>query len=177
MSSVATDISPERTTRGATAAQGRSAEEWVREFTEGWREPRGADGFIAHFREILGEDIRLVQPQLGTVVGRKAFEERFVRPLFALIPDLHAEVERWAVNGDDALIELTLRGTVCGRPVAWRACDRITLRDGVAVERETYCDPLPLIAAIARVPRAWPQFVRLRVKSRAGARRERRKAS
>jgi hypothetical protein len=58
-------------------------------------------------------------------------------------------------------IELTLRGSLGGRPVAWRVCDRVTLRDGVAVERESYFDPAPLLAAIARTPRAWPTFMRV----------------
>ena len=84
----------------------RTTEDWVREFTEGWRDPRGADRFIAHFRELLDERVRLIQPQLATVVGRDAFAERFVRPLFALIPDLRADVDRWAVNGEEAIKHL-----------------------------------------------------------------------
>ncbi len=163
MSSAATDITP-------AAKPVRSAREWVQGFTEGWRAPDGAEGFIAHFREMLADDIRLVQPQLGTTVGRRAFEEQFVRPLFELIPDLRAEVERWAVNGDEAFIEITLRGTLGTRAISWRACDRITLRDGVAIERETYFDPMPLIAAIVRTPRAWPRFVSLQIKTRLRAR-------
>src|SRR5207302_478737 len=115
--------------------------------------------------ELLDEDVRLIQPQLGTLIGRRAFEERFARPLFNFIPDLHADVERWAVNGDDAFIEITLRGTLAGRPLAWRACDRMTLRDGVVVERESYFDPAPLLAAIARTPRAWPRFIRLQIQA------------
>lgn len=181
MSTAATDLGrkPE-SARGeaqqpSAAPTVRTTEDWVRAFADGWRDPRGADGFISHFREILAEDIRLIQPQLGTLVGREAFEERFVRPLFALIPDLSAEVERWAVKGEEAFIEITLRGTLGGRAVAWRACDRITVRDGLALERETYFDPSPLLVAIARTPRAWPRFAALQIKSRAGARSERRK--
>jgi ketosteroid isomerase-like protein len=108
---------------------------------------------------MLAEDVRLIQPMVPTLVGRRAFAERFVQPLFALIPDLRGEVERWAARGDAIYIELTLRGTVGGRPLAWRACDRITLRDGRAVERESYLDAASLIAAIARRPAAWPRFV------------------
>jgi ketosteroid isomerase-like protein len=149
----------------------RTPEQWVHAFAEGWRDrseigQRGAEAFIAHFREMLDEDVRLIQPQLGTLVGRRAFEEGFARPLFDLIPDLRADVERWAVNGDDAFIEITLRGTLAGRAVAWRACDRITVRDGVAIERESYLDPAPLLAAIARAPRLWPRFIRLQINAR-----------
>jgi ketosteroid isomerase-like protein len=133
-------------------------------FAEGWRAPRGPDAFAAHFRELLGPEIRLIQPQLPTLVGHRAFEAQFVKPLFELIEDLHGEVERWAAREDTLYIELTLRGTLAGRPLSWRVCDRVTLRDGVAVERESYFDPAPLIAAILKTPRAWPRFLRLRAR-------------
>lgn len=137
------------------------AERWVAAFIEGWRAPSGPEAFAAHFRSHLSEDVRLIQPQLPALVGLRAFEEHFVAPLFALIPDIHGVVERWAARGDTVYIELTLRGSLGGRPVAWRVCDRVTLRDGVAVERESYFDPAPLLAAIARTPRAWPTFMRV----------------
>ena len=112
----------------------RTAEEWVAGFAEGWRAPTGPDAFVEHFRALLAPDIRLIQPQLPTVVGHRAFAEEFVAPLFALIPDLHGEVERWAAREDGLYIELTLSGTLAGRPLSWRACDRLILCDGVAVD-------------------------------------------
>jgi ketosteroid isomerase-like protein len=139
-----------------------AAQAWVEGFAQGWRAPAGSDEFAAHFRTLLDPDVRLIQPRLPTTVGYRAFAEQFARPLFALIPDLHAEVERWAARGDTIYIELTLRGTLGGRPFSLRACDRIILRDGVAVERESYFDPAPLLIAIATNPRAWPRFLRLR---------------
>jgi ketosteroid isomerase-like protein len=151
------------TTTTASPPDG-SAHEWVAGFAEGWRAPSGPDAFAAHFRRLLGSEIRLIQPQLPTVVGHRAFEEQFVRPLFALIPDLHGEVERWAAREETLYIELTLHGTLAGRPLSWRVCDRVTLRDGVAVERESYFDPAPLIAAVAKTPRAWPLFLRLQAR-------------
>jgi hypothetical protein len=113
---------------------------------------------------MLAPEVRLIQPQLPTTVGQRAFEDEFVRPLFALIPDVHGEIERWGSRGDTLYIELTLRGTLGGRPLSWRACDRITLRDGVAIERESYLDPSPILAAVARAPRAWPRFLRIRAR-------------
>jgi ketosteroid isomerase-like protein len=121
---------------GAEAAQG-----WVSAFAEGWWAPRSADAFADHFEPWLHPYVRLIQPGMPVVVGYQAFRERFARPLFALIPDLRGQVERSAVDADCAYVELTLRGTLGGRPVAWRACDRVTLRDGVVVERESYFDP------------------------------------
>ena len=45
--------------------------------------------------------------------------------------------------------------------------ERVTLRDGVAIERQSYFDPTALLAAAARSPRAWPKVLRLR-RRRAG---------
>jgi hypothetical protein len=142
-----------------------AAERWVEGFIEGWRAPRGPDAFAAHFRPMLSPSVRLVQPQLLEVIGRDAFEEHFVRPVFDLFPDIRGEVERWAANGDAVYIEMTLRGTLGGsRQVSWRVCDRITLEAGVAIERESYFDPGPLIVAIAHTPRAWPTFIRAQLR-------------
>lgn len=150
----------------ATAAvQERTAQEWVAGFTEAWREPRGPDAFIMRCRGLLAPDVRLIQPQVPTTVGFRAFEEQFVAPVFALIPDLHADVERWARREDSLYVEFTLRGTLAGRPLSWRACDRVTLLDGLAVERESYFDPSPLIAAVAMTPSVWPKFLRLQARN------------
>ena len=137
-----------------------AAQSWVLAFAEGWRSPASADAFADHFRPWFDPHIRLIQPQLPTLVGHRAFRERFARPLFALIPDLHGQVERTAVGADCAYIEMTRRGTLGRRPIAWRVCDRTTLRDGLVVERESYSDPLPLLRAILTRPRAWPALVR-----------------
>jgi ketosteroid isomerase-like protein len=140
------------------------AEAWVAGFTEGWKAPHGAASFAAHFRSYLAPDVRLIQPQMPTIVGHRAFEAEFAEPLFALIPDLHGEIERWAASENHVYIELTLSGTLGGRPLRWRLCDRVTLRDGRAVERESYFDPSPLMRAIATRPRAWPAVLRLRAR-------------
>jgi len=145
-----------------SAISERAAQAWVEAFAEGWREPKGREAFAAHFRPLLAPDVRLVQPRLRTTVGFRAFEEQFVSPLFALIPDLRGEVERWAMREDTVYIELTLRGSIGGRTFNLRACDRVTLDDGVAVERESYFDPAPLLVAIATTPRAWPRLLRVR---------------
>jgi hypothetical protein len=143
---------------------------WVSEFVEGWRAPSGPDALADHFARVVAPDVRLIQPQMPTVVGPRALRERFARPLFALVPDLRADVERWAGGEDFALIELTLSGTLGGRPVSWRVVDRVTIRDGVAVERESYLDPIPLLRAVLTRPRAWPRFAAMRLAELRGRR-------
>jgi SnoaL-like domain len=143
-----------------------AAETWVAGFAEGWRAPAGADGLVANFAPILARDVRMIQPQLPTLVGHEAFRRGFAEPLFGLIPDLHGRVVRWAARGDDVFIEVELRGTLGRRPVRFIAVDRVTLRDGVAVERESHLDPTPLLTAVARTPRLWPRFVRMQARLR-----------
>jgi hypothetical protein len=140
-----------------------SAEEWVAEFIDGWRAPSDADSFADHFEPICTDDVRMAQPQLPTLIGKRAFREEFCRPTFALIPDLHAEVHDWAVNeaGDVILISFTLAGTLGGKPLRWPCVDRVVLSDGLACERTAYFDPAPLLRAVATRPRAWAPFARL----------------
>jgi ketosteroid isomerase-like protein len=147
-----------------TAAGRQAAQAWVLAFAHGWLAPASADAFADHFQPWFDPQVRLIQPQLPTMVGHRAFRERFARPLFALIPDLHGQVERSAVAADCAYVELSLRGTLGGRPVAWRVCDRATLRAGVVVERESYFDPLPLLRAVLSRPRAWPVLARTQMR-------------
>jgi hypothetical protein len=60
-----------------------------------------------HFQPWFDPHIRLLQPQLPTLVGHQAFRERFARPLFALIPDLDGQVERSAIGDDCAYVDPT----------------------------------------------------------------------
>jgi SnoaL-like domain len=150
----------------ATAASTRDdramAEAWVEHFAEGWRAPAGADAFVDHFIPVLDPQVRLIQPQIPTLVGHDAFRERFARPLFELIPDLHGEVRDWAAGERVVLIDLMLSGTLGGRPVSWDVVDRVTLGpDGRALERKSYMDPMPLLLAGATRPRAWPKLARV----------------
>lgn len=139
---------------------------WVEAFAEGWRAPASAEAFADHFKPWLHPEIRLIQPQVPPIVGQAALLEQFVRPLFALVPDLHGTVEGWASSGDTVYIELRLEGTVGKQTVTLHTCDRVTLRDGLAVERVAHLDPTPLLAAVARTPRAWTQFIRQQISSR-----------
>lgn len=140
-----------------------SSGQWVEQFEVGWRAEHGPDAFADHFCRLLSPDVRLLQPQLPPMRGHAAFRDSFVKPTFALIPDLHGEVERWAANEETIYIELTLRGTIGRRKIAFRACDRLSMRDGIAIERESYFDRGPLLGAVLRSPSAWPRFVRIQL--------------
>lgn len=146
-----------------TSPTARTAEQWVDGFAAGWRAPAGPREFAEHFRPLLAPDVRLVGPQMPTLVGFDAFARTFVAPTFALMPDLRGDVERWIADGETIFVELTLRATIGRRAVSFRACDRIALRDGVCVERESYFDPTAILAAVARSPSAWPRFARIQL--------------
>lgn len=156
------------------SAPPRTAEEWVAEFIAGWRDPSDPEAFANHFERVCTDDVRMIQPQLPTMVGKAAFREGFVRPTFALIPDLHAVVHDWAVNeaGELVFINFTLAGTLGGKPISWPCIDRIVLRDGLACERRAYFDPTPLLRAVLTRPRAWPGFARIQAGRLAGALRQ-----
>ena len=141
-----------------------TSERWLRAFAEGWAAGAGPEAFIAHFREMLDPDVLLLGPQLPALRGIEAFEHRFVGPLFKLMPDVRAVVGPSAVRGETIFAQLEIAGTLRGgRRVRLNACDRIVLRDGLAIERETYFDPSPLLAALALSPRSWPVFVGARL--------------
>jgi hypothetical protein len=149
----------------ATGDASAQAAVWVEHFAEGWAAPASAHEFCVHFAPLLAPDIRLVAPQMPTTVGLDAFERRFAEPLFELMPDVHATVQHWAAHGETIFIDLTIAGTLRGgRSLSWHACDRVVLRGRRAVERESYFDPSPLLAALARSPRAWPAFIRLQLR-------------
>ena len=148
----------------AAAVQGHTVEEWVAGFTEGWRAPTDAESFCDHFSRFLAEDMRLIQPQIPEIVGLQAFREEFARPLFALLHDVRGTVGGWAASGDVIFIDLTIRGKLAGgREVEIRTIDRITLRDGLAIERYASADPVPLLKGIALSPRSWLPFLRARL--------------
>jgi hypothetical protein len=155
-------------TTTAATRDAAAVETWVSAFAAGWRDPSSPEAFIEHFAPLLDPDVRMIQPQIPDLIGLEAFRAGFVEPIFGLIPDLHGTVRGWAADGNVVWIELELEGNVGGRTVRLDTVDRITLRDGLAVERKAVLDPGPLLAAVARSPRSWPRFMRVQA---AGLRR------
>jgi hypothetical protein len=75
-----------------------------------------------------------------------------------------AEVHRWGATSDGVLIEFTVRGSAGGAPISWQSVDRFVLdENGLATERFTYFDSLPLALTLMRRPRTWPRFTRSRI--------------
>ena len=131
-----------------------AAVEFVGFFAEGWAVgATDPERFFAHFGPRLAPDARMIQPLSRDCFGPEGLRELFA-PLFRAIPDLRGEVVRSGETADGVVIELTLRGTLGGRPIEWTTVDRIVLRDGVIAERKAYFDPLPLALQLLSRPRA-----------------------
>ena len=135
------------------------AADFVRRFTEFWQAPAPE-----RLDTVLAPDARLSAPMVPTTYGLKEGRRAFA-DLFELILGMTAEVHRWGATSDGVLIEFTVRGTAGGSPISWESVDRFVLDEhGLATERFTYFDSLPLVLALARRPRAWPGFTRSRIK-------------
>ncbi len=141
------------------------AADFVRRFAEFWRAP--APELL---NTLLAPDARLSAPMVPTTFGLEAGERSF-SDLFELIPDMTAEVHRWGATSDGVLIEFTVRGTAGGALISWPSVDRFVLDEvGLATERFTYFDSLPLALTVARRPRTWRGFMRSRIKHFTAAR-------
>lgn len=136
-----------------------AAADFVRRFEDFWSAPTPE-----RLDMVLAPDARLSAPLIPTTQGIEAARRSFA-DLFELIGDMSVEVHRWGATTDGVLIEFTVHGVAGGSPVSWESVDRFVLNeDGLASERFTYFDSLPLVLSVARRPKAWPAFVRSRVK-------------
>jgi ketosteroid isomerase-like protein len=146
--------------------------EFVEFFATGWAiGAHDAEGFFRHFEQRLHPDAVMLQPVAPRTRGTRALRQLF-GPLFRAVPDLTGEVQRWGATDDGVFIELTLRGSLGGRPLEWTVVDRIVLEDGLIRERRSYFDSLPLLKPMAMRPQATlPLLVNL-VKEKITSRRD-----
>jgi ketosteroid isomerase-like protein len=143
--------------KSTDSAPGADAARFVDGFADAWG---GSD--IDALLALLADDVVLAQPMLPTTVGKAAAREAFSR-LFTAFPGLRATVHDWAAQGDVVFIEFTISCDFGGRELAWRAVDRFVLRDGLAAERISYFDPMPLFIGILTRPRGWRKLARARL--------------
>jgi ketosteroid isomerase-like protein len=135
------------------------AADFVRRFEEFWQAPAPE-----RLDTVFAANARLSAPMAPTTYGLEAGRRAFVE-VFELIPDMTTEVHRWGATSDGVLIEFTARGTAAGSAISWECVDRFVLdEDGLATERFTYFDSLPLVLTLARRPGAWPGFARSRIR-------------
>lgn len=135
------------------------AADFVTRFADFWKAPT-----TDRLDTLIAPDARLSAPMLPTTLGLEAGKRSFAS-LFDLMPDMTAEVHRWGATSDGVLIEFTVHGTAGGSPISWHSVDRFVLgADGLATERFTYFDSMPLALQVMRRPRAWPGFVRNQIR-------------
>ena len=137
----------------ATAAP--AAAEFVERFSAAWADPSPE-----RLLELTHPDVVLIQPGMPRLEGTERARRGWAR-LFALWPDLRAEVDRWSATGDYVFIDFRLRATVGRRPFEWPAVDRVLLENGLVRERVSYFDPLPLMLESLKRPSKLPATVRL----------------
>jgi len=122
------------------------AADFVARFADFWRPPVD----LRVLETLLHPESRLIAPGMPTTVGREAGIEAF-RNVFAMVPDLHIDVVRWRGDGDVVFIETVMRGTMNGHALEIPAVDRITMRDGMVLERVAYFDAGAMQAAMTTV--------------------------
>jgi hypothetical protein len=135
-----------------------AATDFAARFAEYWRAPTPE-----RLSLVLADRVRLVAP-MTPVTETLAEGERAFAGLFGLIPDLTGEVHRWGATTDGVLIEFTLSGMTGGKPISWHAVDRFVIgEDGLATERVSYFDSMPIALAALTRPRGWPALLRGRL--------------
>ncbi len=136
-----------------------AAADFTRRFAEYWKAPTPAG-----LSTVLAERVRLVTPMMPTM-DTLAEGQREFAALFESIASLTGEVHRWGATDDGVLIEFTLSGVAGGKPISWDAVDRFVLgEDGLATERVSYFDAMPIVLTAVCRPRAWPAFFRSRLR-------------
>jgi len=130
-------------------------EKVVEQFRTGWDrpEPHAWDAFA-------GDSMRFVQPMLRDGVGPEVWWEESARTL-ALLPDLRADVLRWAGAGENLFIHVRFTASLAGKPLSWEAVDFLRITpEGTAVFRESFFDSVPVATTLISRPRAWLRWWR-----------------
>src|SRR5688500_20329013 len=87
--------------------------------------------------DLLTEDVLMVQPLVPTTRGRSAWDAQ-INDVLELVPDLTGTVQNWSGSGNTMFIELTLAGTLGGKPVSWGLVDVLPLTGDRVSKRVSY---------------------------------------
>jgi polyketide cyclase/dehydrase/lipid transport protein/SnoaL-like protein len=128
---------------------GSDPEEFVTKFADFWSSPSPQ-----RLTELLHPDVVLVQPLAAPMRGIEAAQAEFQR-FCSCLPGLCAQVDRWCGDGNLVFIEFRLQARIGGAVTEWPNVNRILLRDGKAIERATYFDPLAILPTLLRHPSVW----------------------
>jgi hypothetical protein len=127
----------------------------VGRFAAGWRQP---DPHA--WDDLLADDVDLHQPLMADGVGRAHWHQEFAR-LQAFLPDLRGEIVGWSADDDTIYVDIHCVATAGGRPLQFRAIDRLTVTpDGTVTRRDSFFDPTPLVTALLKRPAAWAAWWR-----------------
>jgi len=122
----------------------------VAAFADGWARPHPHA-----WDDLLAADVELTQPLLRSGVGRSVWQHEVAR-LLSFLPDLTGHVLSWAGCGDVVFVDISCSATLAGRPLSFRAVDRLTLdQHGRVTRRESFLDPLPVMRSAMTRPGAW----------------------
>jgi ketosteroid isomerase-like protein len=125
-------------------------EQFAAKFADFWDNPSPQ-----RLPELLHPDVVLVQPLARRTVGIQAAQAQF-RRFLSCLPGLRADVDHWRGDNDIVFIEFRLRATLGRDKLDWPNVNRLRLRDGKAIERVTYFDPLAVLPTLLRHPSiAW----------------------
>ena len=129
---------------------------WMQVFADLWR---GGRSRLSDFMSVMSPDVKLSAPGLRSTVGWVEGERAFMRT-FDVMPDLTAEVLRWSASGDVLFIEMKFSATIGGKRIQWPNVDRFVFRNGMAVERVAFFNPLKVRKAFLANPAGWMQLWR-----------------
>lgn len=125
---------------------------------------------VANFADFLGRAVPSAttrtaaprcraSPTTGTISSGDRAGPAAVRAVLPLPARSARASITGAPTGDLAFIEFTPHADVGRHTLAWPTVNRLLLRDGKAIERMTYFDPLAVLPTLPRHPSAWWQWL------------------
>ncbi len=130
------------------------AHAFVTMFADFWAAPSPA-----RLPELLHSDVVLRQPLAPPTIGIAQAQQDFER-FHRCLPGLHARVDQWSGSQDLVFIEFTLHARLGRDALEWPTVNRLILKDGKAIERVTYFDPLAVLPTLLKHPSVWLRWWR-----------------